>query len=117
MKGKIIKKVSNLKESNRMNCDYYIQKDLVIEYQGKNGRINTIYTDRNIIKGYIFKDIHTKYEDEIKKKIYENTFDEILFKNDEWVKEKSIYKEYLIKNFKEIVKLVKVYRKTSAWER
>ena len=100
-----------------MSCDYYIQKDLVIEYQCKNGRINTIYTDRNIIKGYIFKDPHTKYEDEIKKKIYENTFDEILFKNDEWVKEKSIYKEYLIKNFKEIVKLVKVYRKTSAWER
>jgi len=37
-----------------MGCDYYIQNELVIEYHDKSGRINTIYTNRSVEKGYVF---------------------------------------------------------------
>lgn len=37
-----------------MGCDYYIQTELVIEFIDKDGKICTIYTNRELQKGYIF---------------------------------------------------------------
>ena len=37
-----------------MGCDYYIQKEFVIEYECKDGKINTIVTNKTTEKGYIF---------------------------------------------------------------
>ena len=63
-----------------MFCDYYIQNELVIEYQNTDGKRNTIYTNRSIKKGYIFdypdeeldeNNINSdeKYKDELEQKI------------------------------------------------
>lgn len=113
-----------------MGCDYYIQNILVIEYQAKNGRINTIYTNRNIEKGYLFRspDYDTdddeetsdkKYQAELERIIKKNEYDKMLFENGEWVKKsyKMNYETNLMETYKEIVKFVKVYKKYSAWER
>lgn len=65
-----------------MGCDYYIQTELVIQYKESSSRINTIYTNRCVEKGYIFtyKDedsdddeetAHKKYKAEIQKRIKE----------------------------------------------
>lgn len=113
-----------------MGCDYYIQKELVIEYQAKNGKIYTIYTDRVVQKGFIFNypnedsddDMVTankKYNDELQKKIQENTYNKILFKNGKWVEEtyKKKYENSLNETCKDILQLLKVYKKHTAWER
>ena len=112
-----------------MGCDYYIQTELVIEYQTKDGRINTIYTDRKINKGYIFntsdydsdddhETAYKKYYAEIEREIKNNTFNKMLFENSEWIKEsyKKKYQDYLLKLF-DIYKFIKVYKRTSAWKR
>ena len=81
-----------------MDCDYYIQKELVIEYQAKTCKIHTIYTNRVVQKGFIFNYpnevsdddgniAHRKYNDELERKIKENTYDKILFKNGKWIEE------------------------------
>ena len=113
-----------------MGCDYYIQTELVIEYKDNNGRINTIYTDRFIERGYIYgyKDedsdddeetAYKKYEAEIQQRIKENTFDKILFQNEEWNKDsyKNKYENNLIKTYSQIGKIIKVYKKKTAWGR
>lgn len=113
-----------------MRCDYYIQKELVIEYQSKNGKINTIYTDRTFQKGFIFNypnevsddDIFTaneKYQIELERKIKENTYNKILFKNGKWLEEsyKKKYENSIKETCKDILQLLKVYKKISASER
>ena len=81
-----------------MGYDYYIQKELVFEYQAKTGKIHTIYTDRKLQKGFIFNypdedsdddfvTANKKYQAELQRKIKENTYDKILFKNGNWVEE------------------------------
>ena len=113
-----------------MGCDYYIQNVLVIEYQTKDGRINTIYTNRNVEKGYLFispdydsdDDVETfckKYQAELERIIKKNEYDKMLFENGEWVKKsyKMNYEANLMETYKDIVKIVKVYKKYSAWER
>ena len=112
-----------------MWCDYYIQTELVIEYTDKSGRINTLYTDRQTKKGYVNRYFHEvsddeetcykKYIDEIERKINQNTFNKILFYNNEWVKPsyKLKYEAYLMKTCREIYNIIKVYKKTSAWRR
>jgi hypothetical protein len=113
-----------------MGCDYYIQTELVIEYQNKYGTINTIYTDRNIARGYIHSypdedsddDIHTqhiKYTAELERRIEQNTFTKMLFENKKWVKDsyKSKYADYLMNTFKDIVTFVRVYKNVHAWDR
>jgi hypothetical protein len=113
-----------------MGCDYYIQTELVIEYVDIIGRISLIRTNRDINKGYIFnyKDYdsdddqetsYKKYKAEIERKIKENTYDKILFVNDIWIKEsyKKKYEEQLKREFKEIYKFIKIYKKVCAWEK
>jgi hypothetical protein len=113
-----------------MGCDYYVQTELVIEYINKIGRLSYIYTDRVIGKGYIYEppdydsddDLETmdkKYNAEIKRRIEENTYNKILFENDIWIKEsyKTKYNERLIRDFKEIYNIKKIYKKTTAWKR
>jgi hypothetical protein len=113
-----------------MGCDYYIQKELVIEYQAKNGKFNTIYTNRIIQKGFIFSypdedsdddftTADTKYKAELERKIRENTYDKILFKNGKWIEESYIkkYENSINETCKDILQLLKVYKKHTAWER
>jgi hypothetical protein len=113
-----------------MRCDYYIQKELVIEYQAKTGKIHTIYTDRIIQKGFIFNypdedsddDIFTsnkKFQAELKRKIKENTYNKILFKNGKWIEEtyKKKYEKSINETCKDILHLIKVYKKIIALER
>jgi hypothetical protein len=112
-----------------MVCDYYLQTELVIEYKDKDCKFCTIYTNRKIIKGYVFnyKDhdsddddetIHKKYTVEIERQIKENTYNKMLFVNGEWVKEsyKKNYESYLTKTFPEITKIIKIYKKHSVWK-
>lgn len=113
-----------------MGCDYYIQKELVIEYQATNGKICTIYTNRTIQKGYIFSypnedsdddqdTAYTKYRAELEKKITENTYNKILFENGRWCEQsyKKKYENCLTETCNNILKLLKVYKKMAAWER
>lgn len=77
-----------------MGCDYYIQTELVIEYIDIIGRISSICTNRDITKSYIFnypaqdsdddqETCYKKYQAEIERKIEKNTYDKVLFENDE----------------------------------
>lgn len=113
-----------------MGCDYYVLDELVIQYQDKNGRLSSIHTNRQIYRGYIFEPpdhdsdddsdtISQKYQDELERKIEENTRIKILFQNQQWTKEsyKKKYEGYLMKTYKEIVKIIKVYKDTRAWKR
>ena len=113
-----------------MSCDYFIKNELVIEYESKDGKRNTIFTDRTIEKGYIFNkdsddDIATQttqykqFHAELERRIKDNTYNKMLFENGEWVKKtyKTKYEDYLIKTYKDITKIIKVYRRKSAYER
>ncbi len=113
-----------------MGCDYYIQTELVIEYVDIVGRISIIRTNYNIQKGYIHQSpdydsdddqetCYKKYKAEITKRIKENTYNKILFDNENWIKEtyRKNYEEILKREFKEIHKLKKIYKKITAWER
>ena len=112
-----------------MKCHYYIQKELVIEYQAKNGKIYTIYTDRRVQKGFIFSypdedsdddfiTAHSKFQAELHKKIKENTYDKILFKNGKWIDEtyKKKYENSLNEICRDISHLIRVYKKITAME-
>ncbi len=113
-----------------MRYDYYIQKELVFVYQAKDGKIFTIYTKRKIQKGFIFNypdqdpnddkfTANTKFQSELQKKIKENTYDKILFKNGKWIEEsyKKKYEVSLNETCKDILQLIKVYKKLLAYER
>lgn len=113
-----------------MGCDYYIQKELVIEYRTKNNSINTIYTNRKLEKGYILyypnqlpddddDTDHNKYKAELDRQIEKKTYNKILFENGKWVrrKYKIKYEAYLMKTFGEISEILKVYKKNIAWEK
>jgi len=113
-----------------MGCDYYIQTELVIEYIDKNGRLSTIYTDIFINKGYIFQisdydsdDVwetaDKKYNAEIQRRIQENTYNKFIFDNDNWIKQsyKKKFEQRLMREFKEIDNIKKIYKKTTAWKR
>jgi len=112
-----------------MGCDYYIQNELVIEYESKAGKRNTIFTDRTTEKGYIFKasdydsdddedTAYNKYKAEIQRRIEDNTYNKMLFENEVWIKEsyKKKYEDYILKTFNQIHKIKKVYKRTSAWQ-
>jgi hypothetical protein len=112
-----------------MKCHYYIQKELVFEYQAKNGKIYTIYTNRTNQKGFIFNypdedsddDMVTankKFQVELQKKIQENTYNKILFEKGKWIN-KSYKKKYEIclnDICNDILHLIKVYKKILAYE-
>lgn len=112
-----------------MGCEYYIQSELVIEYLDKFNRLSFIYTNRKIEKGYVFESpdydsdddqetSYKKYNAEIERQIKQNTYNKVLFINDEWMKE-SYRKKYenMIKNeFKEVEILKKVNKKITAWK-
>lgn len=114
-----------------MGCDYYIQSELIIEYIDVLGRVSFICTNRDLNRGYINEYLpdhdsdddeetcYEKYLVEIEKKIKENTYDKILFENNNWVKEsyKKKYEEYLRSQFKEICEFKKIYKKFTAWKR
>jgi len=113
-----------------MGCDYYVQTELVIEYVDMMGRISSIRTNRRLDKRYIFDYIdydsdddqetsYKKYIAEIERKIEENTYNKIIFENDNWIKEsyRKKYEEQINREFKEIHTLKKIYKKTTAWKR
>lgn len=113
-----------------MGCDYYVQTELAIEFKDKDGKINFIYTNRELQKGYIhqssdydsdddFETMNKKYSAEIERKIKDNTYNKILFENGEWIKEsyKTKYHDYLLNLFTNIHQFIKVYKKHSAWKR
>ncbi len=113
-----------------MGCDYYTQSELVIEYIDDKGAISKTRTNRNVEKGYIFyvpeedsdddqETQHKKFMDELQRKIMKNTHKKILYENEEWVK--SSYEKKYVKDLKMIcprmVKLLKIYKDYTAWER
>jgi hypothetical protein len=112
-----------------MRCDYYIQTEIVFEYLAKNCKIYTIYTNRTIKKGFVFNyheedsndDLVTKnnkFQAELERKIKENTYDKILFKNGKWI-DKSYKKKYensLNETCRDFSQLLRVYKKITAIE-
>lgn len=114
-----------------MNCHYYVKSTLVIEYIDKNTScISIISTDININKRYIYytddydsdddeETIAEKIDIEIEKKIKLNTYNKILFENTIWVKDsyKKKYENYLLREFPEISRFLKIYKKVTASKR
>ena len=113
-----------------MGCDYYTQSELVIEYVDDKGARSVTKTGRTLEKGYVFSipdedsddDEETQYQkfkEELTRRINKNTYKKILYENDVWVK--SSYEKKYVKDLKMIcprmVKLVKVYKDYTAWER
>ena len=97
--------------------------------ENKSGKNHTIYTDRKVTKSYIFSypdddsddDLETmnkKYRAELERKIKENTYDKILFKNGKWLEEsyKKEYENTINESCSDILQLLKVYKKMTAWE-
>lgn len=114
----------------KMGCDYYIGSELVIKYYDKNGILKTILTDQTQQKGYIYNYIgedsddddetsYNKFNDEIERRIQNNTFNKILFENGEWGKEsyELKYKKYLMKTYEDIVQFYKIYKRYYGWKR
>jgi hypothetical protein len=112
-----------------MDCVYYVKNELVIKYKSINGKINTIYTNSLIKKGYINDypgqdsddDIaldYSKYKEELERKIKENTYNKILYDNGKWIKDsyKQKYERYLLKSFKDIDFFIKIYKSNIAYE-
>jgi hypothetical protein len=113
-----------------MGCDYYIQSEIVIEYIDKMGRKSVIHTNLERNNKYIYNyndydsddDQETadkKYLAEIERQIKQNTYDKVLFDNNDWIKEsyKKKYDEQLKREFKEIFIIKKIYKKVTAWKR
>jgi hypothetical protein len=113
-----------------MSNYYYIQSELVIGYQDKDGKTCTIYTNRTIEKRHIFywqdqdsdDDLDTankKFTVELEREMQRNTYNKILYSNGEWVKEpyKAKYEPYLMKTYPEIVKILKVFKKKFSSEK
>jgi hypothetical protein len=113
-----------------MGCDYYTQSELIIEYIDDKGAISKTRTNRNVERGYIFyvpeddsdddqETQYKKFKAEIQRKITENTHKKILYENESWVK--SSYEKRYAKDLKMIcprmVKLLKIYKDYTAWER
>jgi len=113
-----------------MGCDYYVQTKVVIKYVNIAGRISCIQTNLHLEKRYLYQfsdydsdddqeTSYKKYEADIEGIIKQNTYDKILFENDEWIKEsyRKKYEEKLKNEFKVIHKFIKIYKKFTAWER
>jgi len=112
-----------------MRCEYYIQSEIAFEYIAKNFKSYTIYTDRTIKKGFVFNyaeqdstdnlvTANKKLQAELERKIKENTYDKILFKNGKWI-DKSYKKKYensLNETCRDILQLTRVYKKITAIE-
>jgi hypothetical protein len=107
-----------------MGCEYYIQSELIIEFRDKDGKICTIYTDRELQKGYLFsysdnnsdddmKTQNKKYHAELMRRIEQHTNNKMLFENENWIKEsyKKKYEDYILKTFNRIHKLKKFTKK------
>jgi hypothetical protein len=117
-----------------MGCDYYIQTELVMEYVDIVGRISSIQTNLHLEKRYVYQTSHydshddsdddwetacKKYDAEIERRIAQNTYNKIIFENHEWIKEsyRKKYEEQLKREFREINKFKKIYKKVTAWKR
>lgn len=114
-----------------MNCHYYVKSTLVIEYIDKiTSYISIISTDIKINKGYIYytddydsdddeETIAEKIDLEIEKKIKLNTFNKMLYENSSWIKEsyRKKYEGYLLREFPEISRFLKIYKKVTASKR
>ena len=111
-----------------MNCDYYIQTELVVEYLDKYKVMHKTITNTSIQKKYIvnvpendsddnFEIRIDKYNKEIKKCVEKNIYNKILYENDNWVKEsyKKRYAKQLSFLCPNLHKLLTFYKKHSAW--
>ena len=103
-----------------MSCDYFIQTELIIQYYSKDKKIKTIRTNRLIKKCYLYyqKNEENDITYEIDKKIKDNTYQNILYKDENWINNlyKKKYKNYIFKSFNDIDKLIKVYENNTAFE-
>lgn len=113
-----------------MVCDYYVESELVVEYQDKTRRLCTVYTNRKVEKYYVSIPLdydsddddeteYKKYEAEVERKIKDNTYNKMLFENGEWIKEsyRKKYENNLLKLFPDINKILKLYKKHTACKR
>ena len=113
-----------------MERNYYIQTELVIEYLDKMGRLSFIYTNRSVNRGYIYQPpdydsdddeetSYKKYQNELERKIKENTYNKVLFENNAWIKDsyRKKYEERFKREFKDVDNVKKIYKKVTAWER
>lgn len=101
-----------------MVCDYYIEKQLIIEYFSLKGHTCKIITNPKREKGYI----NTKYEgnmflEKLEKKINKKTYIKMIYKHKTWIKDKyqKKYGEKLKKRFPEIKDFIKIYKDSIAW--
>jgi hypothetical protein len=111
-----------------MRFFFYVQNELVIDYKDKRGVIQSIYTNREIIKKYIdepaYCDINgsdctnQNFKCEIERIIKDNTYNIMLYENGTWLQKsyKNKYKTLLLKMFPEIIEFIKVYKKNTAYE-
>lgn len=106
----------------KMGCDYYTEKQLIINYISQKGQICTIITNTIRGKGYINVDDYDEDNDveflkRLEKKINKKTYIKIIYENKFWIKDKyqKKYEEKLRKKFPEIKEFIKIYRDSIAW--
>ena len=113
-----------------MECDYYIDKYLVIEYISENGRYCTLTTDLSRQKKYIRNKSQldsgnefstgkpSSYQRKLERKIEKHTYRQIIFKKDEWAndKYKTEYTYRLKREFPYVYNLKKMYIDFTAYK-
>ncbi len=100
-----------------MDCDYYTDKELVIIYIGKDGKISTTITNRTTERHYVQDS--DNFNEELQKLIKKYTYEKKIYENDTWIEE--TYKNKYLKKIKylipEIVKLIKIYKNVRSYEK
>lgn len=99
-----------------INCDYYIQHDIIIEYISHDETIKQLKI--NLIKKYGYvgfideDDDVNEYEMHLKLHMKLNTYQIILY-NQEWINKKY---NYLLNDYLDGIKLVKCYENVYSYE-
>ena len=113
--------------SIEMNCDYYVDSYLVIEYLANNGAYCKLTTDLSRQQKYIrIKDANDSYATEadcyytrkLEQKIEKHTYRQMIYSKNDWSSSmyKCKYADRIRNEFQFVYKLQKMYKEFTAFK-